>query len=151
MSVKVPNPRKQFQFNIIIPGMNPFLCQEVKTPDIEFDSTEHGDTGFVVKTGGLKKIGTLTITNIHNANLPDLDIFFRNWGRQIMNTAVGGGVPPSVYKRPIIVEEYGNDGITVVNRDTYTGCWPQKINGKDLSRRGSDNTVRNIEFQVDEE
>jgi hypothetical protein len=151
MPPKIANPRKQFQFNVIIPGLNPFLVQDVKTPDVDFDSTEHGDTGFLVKTAGMKKLGTMTITGIHNASAPDLDVFLRVWSRDIMNTTTGGGLPPSNYKKPIIIEEFGNDGITVVNRETYLGCWPQKINGKDLSRRGSDNTTRSIEFQVDEE
>lgn len=149
MPPKIPNPRKQFQFNIIIAGLNPFLVQEVKTPDVDFDSTEHGDTGYLVKTAGIKKISTLTITNIHRADFPE--ILFNMWSRDIMNTTIGGGLPPSMYKKSIIVEEYANDGITVIERTTYLGCWPQKINGKDLSRRGSDNTARTIEFQVDEE
>ena len=148
MPAKIPNPRKQFQFNIIIAGLNPFLVQEVKTPDEDHDVVEHGDTNFDVKTAGKKKISTLTITKIFRADFPEYD--FKNWARDIQNTLTGGGLPPSQYKRAIIVEEYGNDGRTVIDRTTYTGCWPSKINGKDLSRRGSDNTTQSIEFQVDE-
>jgi phage tail-like protein len=149
MPAKIPNPRKQFQFNIIIAGLNPFLVQEVKSPDVDFDVTEHGDTNFDVKTAGRKKLGTITITKIFHAQFPELE--FRNWSRDIQNTMTGGGQPPSQYKRSVIIEEYSNDGRTVIERQTYMGCWPSKINGKDLSRRGSDNTTQAIELQVDEE
>lgn len=146
---KVDNPRKQFQFNIIIPGLNPFLCQDVKTPDAEFDSVEHGDTGFLVKTAGLKKISKLTISKISSAVF--IDDFFKQWHRQIFQSDLGGGDIPSNYKRTIMVEEYSNDGVTVINREVYRGCWPQKINGKDFNRKGSDNTVESVDFEVDQD
>lgn len=149
MSAKIPNPRKQFQFTIILPGLNPFLAQEVKQPDVDFDVQEHGDTNFDVKTAGKKKIGMLTVNKIAPAD--GIDTFFRTWANQIQNTLLGGGALPSNYKRTIMVEEYSNDGVTVLERHIYSGCWPSKINGKDLSRKGSDNTTQSIEFCVDEE
>lgn len=145
----VDNPRKQFQFQIIIPGLNPFLAQEVKMPDADFDSVEHGDTGFLVKTAGLKKIGKLTVNKISPADATDR--YFRNWQSRILNTNIGGGQLPSQYKVPIMVEEFSSDGITVVNRELYRGCWPQKINGKDFKRMGSDNTIEAIEFEIDQD
>lgn len=145
---KVANPRKQFQFNIVILGLNPFLAQEVKSPDIEFDNTEHGDTGFLVKTAGIKKVTALTISKICPAD--SLDSYFRSWQNRILQTDIGGGQLPSQYKVPILIEEYSSDGVTVVDRHLYRGCWPQKINGKDFNRRGSDNTVESIDFSVDQ-
>lgn len=149
MAAKVSNPRKQFQFTIIIPGLDPFLAQEVKTADTEFDVAEHGDTNFLVKTAGIRKIGTLTVSRIQRADR--IDTYFKKWADRIQNTVTGGGQLPSQYKTAVIVEEYSNDGITVIERAIYTGCWPQKINGKELSRKGSENTVESIEFSVDEE
>ena len=60
MPPKVANPRKQFQFGIILPGLDPFLCQKVKSPDLEFEVAEHGDTNFLVKTAGILKVGMVT-------------------------------------------------------------------------------------------
>lgn len=145
----VENPRKQFQFTIIIPGMNPFLAQTVKMADVELDSVEHGDTGFSVKTAGMKKIGKLTVDKISPAEAPD--VYFRNWQKTIMNTNIGGGLLPSLYKKGLMIEEYSADGITVINRTFYRGAWPQKVNGHELNRKGSDNTIESIEFEVDEE
>lgn len=146
---KIANPRKSFQFNIIIPGMNPFLAQEVKTPDGEFDIVEHGDTGHLIKTAGLRKINQLTVNKISTADGPDE--LMQLWQNQIYEFRRGGGAPPSVYKKPILVEQYANDGITVIKRRQYIGCWPQKVNGEDLSRKASENTMNSIEFCVDSE
>jgi hypothetical protein len=145
---KIENPRKQFQFNILIPGLNPFLAQEVDTVDVEFDPVEHGDVGFLVKTAGLKKIGMLKVSKIMQAD--STDTFMNDWALQIFDTRLGGGDLPSNYKKTILVEQYSNDGVTVIERFEYDGCWPQKINGISLSRKGSDNTVQSIEFCVDE-
>ncbi len=149
MPAKIANPRKQFQFTVIIPGLNPFLAQEVKLPDSEIDIVEHGDTNFMVKTGGMKKVGQLTVNKIKPAD--SLDTYMKSWQNRIQNTFTGGGQLPSQYKVSVIVEEFGNDGITVIERHQYLGCWPQKRNGVDLSRKGSDNTTESIEFCVDEE
>ena len=109
MPAKVPNPRKQFQFTIIIPGLNPFLAQEVKLPDVDFDVQEHGDTNFQVKTAGQIKYGTLQVSKIQPAT--GLDVFMENWARRIQNTLTGGGELPSQYKEQAIVEEFSSDGI----------------------------------------
>jgi hypothetical protein len=127
--------------------MNPFLAQEVKTPDGEFDVVEHGDAGYLVKTAGLRKIGNITVNKISPADGPD--ITFDVWHNSILNFVTGGGLPPIGYKKPIIVEQYSNDGISVIKTKMYLGCWPNKINGEDLNRKGSENTMNSIEFCID--
>lgn len=145
---KVSNPRKSFQFGIFITGLDQFLAQEVKSPDSEFDVVEHGDTGFMVKTAGMRKVGSLTVTKIMRSDT--LDSFMWNWHRQILDFATGGGDFPDNYKKHVIVEEYAPDGITVIERREYSGVWPHKINGRDFSRKSSENTVEQIEFCIDE-
>lgn len=148
MPAKVANPRKQFQFNIIIPGLNPFLAQKVKLPDDESDIAEHGDTNFIVKTAGIRKIGSFSVDKIMPSETTDN--YMWNWRRQITNTTTGGGDLPSNYKKTIWIEQYAPDGITVIQRWQATGVWPQKINGIDFDRKSSDNTVETIEFCTDE-
>lgn len=144
---KVNNPRKAFQFTILIPGIAPFLCQTVKTPDNELDSDEHGDTNHKIKTAGMMNYGTLSITKIVDA--VGLDNYIWNWQKRIQNPMTGGGELPSQYKIPVAVEQYAPDGLTVLKRWTYEGCWPKRINGIDFSRVQSGNTVESIEFEVD--
>lgn len=148
MPAKVANPLKQFQFQIFIPGMNPFLAQKVKLPDDESDVTEHGDAGYLVKTPGLAKLGMLTVEKIQSAGV--LDNAISTWRRLIFNYQTSLAALPSAIKRTIVIVQYAPDGISVVNRYMYDGCWPQKVNGIDLDRKGSDNTVETIDFCVDE-
>lgn len=148
MGAKIRNPRKQFQYQVFIPGLNPFLCQKMKTPDMDFDVVTHGDTNFLVKTAGLLNIGKIMMDKISPAD--GLDEFIWNWFKVIQNTKLGGGATPDEYKANIAVEQYANDGITVVKRWIMEGCWPSKVNGIEFDRKASDNTVESIEFEVDE-
>lgn len=146
---KVENPRKGFQFGISLQGMNEFLAQEVKLPDVEYDMVEHGDTNYDVKTAGKKKIGMLQITKIFPSDATDRG--FRDWGNSIQSQVTGGGDLPSQYKRTIVVQQYANDGITVLDQWEFSGCWPNKLNGINFNRRASENTVQEIELCVDME
>ena len=144
---QIDNPRKVFNFSIFVPGLNPFLAQEVTLPDTGLAVTTHGDTNFDVKTGGRLEVGTLMVDKISPATSPDSWVF--QWINTIQNAALGGGALPSLYKRTLRVEEYSNDGFTVLNTHEYQGCWPSKMNGIKLSRVSSDNTMTSVEFQVD--
>lgn len=145
---QIANPRKQFNFTITIAGLNPFLAQEVTIPEQSFDITEHGDTNFLVKTGGIKKFGKIIISKISRATGPDN--WLNNWMTEVQDTAFGGGLLPSVYKRNVVIEQFSNDGVTVINRWSCFGCWPSKRDGVDLKRTGSDNTLEKFELEVDE-
>ncbi len=145
---QIPNPRKTFNFSIAVAGLNPFLAQEVDIPDFDIDVTEHGDTNHDIKTGGRAKFGTLKIKKISSATGPDNWIW--NWMLQVQNVFTGGGDLPSNYKRTVVVEQFLNDGVTVINSWVFYGSWPSKINGVSFKRTGSDNTMEDIELQVDE-
>ena len=144
----IANPRKQFQFNIIVPGLNPFLAQKVSAPDVEFDIVEHGDTNHLIKTAGLKKVGQITIEKIFSAL--EIDTFMANWQNLIGNFRTGGGAIPDVYKKDIVIQQLGPDRITVLGSWLCTGCWPQKRNGVEFDRKASENTTETIEFCVDQ-
>ena len=144
---QIENPRKQFNFSIAVPGLNPFLAQKVNTPDSDIEQVSHGDTNHDIKTGGRIKIGNLMIEKISPATQGDT--WFWDWMKAVQNTRLGGGALPSLYKRTLEVVEFSTDGVTVLNRHTYEGCWPTKLNGVELSRLGSDNTLQSVEFSVD--
>lgn len=145
---KVNNPVKSFQFNILIPGINPFTCQKVKSPDIEFDVAEHGDTNFLVKTAGIQKISSVIVEKIQDAI--GVDIAIKAWQLTIGNTKTGGGLPPVAYKKNIVIQQLGQDGFSVIRTWICEGAWPQKRNGIDFDRKSSENTMESIEFQTDE-
>lgn len=144
---KVANPRKQFQFSIQIPGLYPFLAQKVTTPETDLDVVEHGDTNYIVKTAGIVKYGTLHVEKISSANGPDN--FIWAWIKSIQDEYAGGGDIPDNYKKVAEIYQYATNGITIINTWQWEGVWPHKINGIELSRVQSDNTIENIEFCVD--
>lgn len=144
----VPNPRKNFNFSISIAGLNPFLAQEVDLPNHDVDVVEHGDTNYVVKTGGQAKFDNLKVKKISDATGPDNWVW--DWQKQIQDVFAGGGDLPSNYKRTIIVEQFAPDGLTVINTWVYYGAWPNKINNSTFKRIGSENTMEEIEFCVDQ-
>lgn len=144
----IANPRKQFQFSISAPGLNPFLAQKVVVPEESIDVVEHGDTNYDVKTGGRRKIGKLLIDKISTAIGPDN--WVEDWMSEVQNTFLGGGMLPSIYKRTLTIDQYSNDGVTIINTWVCYGCWPSKRNGVDLDRKGSDNTMESIEIEVDQ-
>lgn len=145
----VANPRKQYRFSIqITPDpINPFLFQKVTAPDIEIEEVSHGDTNFDIKTGGRIKVGKLVCEKLMPSR--QADNYISSWMDGVANATIGGGVPPEVYKKTIIVTELAEDGFTVVNTNTYFGVWPSKKNGQTFDRMSSDNTIEAIEFSVD--
>lgn len=144
---QIENPRKQFNFSIFVPGLNPFLAQKVTLPDVETEDVEHGDTNYLVKTAGILKVGKLKIDKISSATAPDSWVW--QWINLTQNALLGGGALPIIYKRTIVVQEYSNDGITVLNTHTYQGAYVAKKNGIELSRKDSDNTLTSLEINVD--
>ena len=144
---QVQDPLKQFQFGIIAAGLDPYLVQECNLPDFELDVVTHGDVNYDVKTAGRAKVGTVTMTNLRSASRN------RNWLNvwllSIQNIALGGGLPPTGYKRVFNVVQYSFDNFTITDDWLLEGVWPSKINGQEFRRTASDNSIDTIEFQVD--
>ncbi len=145
---QIPNPRKGFNFSVSAPGLNPFLAQEVDIPDRDNDVVEHGDTNHLVKTAGLVKPGTFKIKKIATATAADNWIW--DWMFQVQDEFTGGGDLPSNYVRTITVEQFSNDGVTVINTWVLYGAWPSKVSGVNFKRTSSDNTAEEIEFQLEQ-
>jgi hypothetical protein len=153
MPAKIANPQKKFKFRILVSditgaAINQFLCQKVGRPEEEIDQVPHGDTNFDVKTAGRKKIGNLTIDKLVAADSPDYTVGV--YLDTIQNTLLGGGVIPQLYKKVIVVQKLGTDGISIIQSWTYDGCWLCKINGVEYERMSSDNVIESLEFSVDE-
>jgi hypothetical protein len=93
-------------------------------------------------------VGTIRVSKISPADASDT--WLADWMREVQDVMVGGGLLPSQYKRSIYVEHYAPDNVTVINTYAFYGCWPSKINGVELSRVDSNNTMEDIEFCVDQ-
>lgn len=145
----VSNPHKKFQFGIFLFGMNQFLAQKVTLPDREVAQTKHGEGNTTVKTGGMLELGNLVIEKLMTASIPDKLMW--SWIRLVQDEFTGGGAPPDVYKKACQVQHLSNNGSGVLATYNYVGVWPTKINGIELDRLSSENTIQSIEFSVDKE
>jgi hypothetical protein len=145
---QIQNPRKKFNFQIYIPGLNPFLAQNVTLPDIGTEVDEHGDANYKVKTPGMSVVGTCKVEKISIATGSDNWIW--EWVRQCQDAITQGfTLLPSQVKRTIRVDQLSVDGITVLNTWELIDAYPSNINGVQLSRVESGNTMEDIDFQVD--
>jgi hypothetical protein len=145
----IANPHKKFQYSIFLFGMNPFLAQKVTTADREYDIVEHGEGNHLIKTAGMVKLGTVNMEKLSSTRANELLIY--NWAIQVQDEITGGGGIPAQYKRNFIVQKNDATGFLPIGQWEYIGGWPCKINGQELDRVSSDNTIETIEFCIDKE
>lgn len=148
MPAKVKNPRKKFNFRIsfVKHPMNAFLAQKVTLPDIEIEEVAHGDVNRDVKTAGRVSVGTLTVEKLMTTSGPDN--WLHDWLFSCQDLINGGGLTPDQYKETVLVEELAEDAFTVINTTICDEVWPKKVNGLELDRMSSENTLESIEFSV---
>lgn len=145
----VSNPRKQFNFTVqIAPSpINPFLAQKVTIPEISVDVAAHGDTNHDINTGGRVKYGKVQIEKISTTS--GADNYFFDWLYSVQDPIIGGGQVPDQYKRVVTISELAEDGVSILNTWVCIGAFPNKINGTELNRLSSDNTIESVELTVD--
>ena len=144
----VSNPRKSFNFSLTFVGVpiEPFLFQEADLPDRDIDVVEHGDTNHDIKTGGRNKVGNVTLSKLLRTTRTAESLYFWSWMDMIQNPFIGGGLTPNAYYRTLLLEEFAEDGMTVINRWEIYEAWPFKINGQNHKRQSSDNTIEKVEL-----
>jgi len=147
---QISNPRKNFNFSIQIAPLpiDPFLAQKVTIPEVSLDVVEHGDRNFDVKTAGRAKVGMIMMEKISTTSGADNYIF--DWLFSCQDMILGGGLIPPAYKRVLTITELAEDGTSILNTWICTGVWPNKINGTELNRQDSANTIESVEFCVDQ-
>jgi hypothetical protein len=91
----------------------------------------------------------ITVEKLMPNSLPDNLMW--GWINLVQNEFTGGGTIPDVYKKACQIQKLGTDLLTPTNTWNYTGVWPSKINGIELDRVSSENTIETIEFCVDKE
>lgn len=146
---QVNDPKKSFQFNILVAGLNTYEAQKVNLPDWELDVVEHGDVNHDIKTAGKVKFGDLVVEKLRpvTSGYPN---WVWDWILSIQNASLGGGLNPSAYKRTVIITQLGYDGFTVTDIWECSGVFPKKINGMEFNRGGtSENSIETIDFSVD--
>lgn len=148
MGAKVKNPRKKFLWSITFPKhpLNPYLFQTCTLPDIEIDQVAHGDVNRDVKTAGRVTVGNLVCEKLMTTD--GSDTWLHDWLYSCQDMIIGGGLVPSQYWEPCELTELAEDAVSVLNIWHLEEVWPCKVNGLDLDRMASENTIETIEFSV---
>lgn len=148
MAAKVKNPRKKFLWEILFikHPVNAYLFQSVTLPEISIEQVSHGDINRDVKTGGRVSVGNLTARKLETTY--GSDTWMWDWIMSVQDLLLGGGLVPNQYWETCTVNELAEDGVSILNSWVCTEVWPCKINGQELDRMSSDNTLEEIEFSV---
>ena len=148
MGAKIKNPRKTFLFQIIFTKhpINAYLFQKATIPEASVEEVEHGDVNRSVKTAGRVSVGTLTVSKLETTS--GSDTWLWDWLMSVQDMLLGGGLTPSQYWETVQINELAEDGVSILNSWICEEVWPTRLNGQDLDRMSSDNTIEEIEFSV---
>lgn len=148
MGAKIKNPRKTFLFQIIFTKhpINAYLFQKATIPEVSVEEVEHGDVNRSVKTAGRVSVGTLTVSKLETTS--GSDTWLWDWLMSVQDMLLGGGLTPSQYWETVQINELAEDGVSILNSWICEEVWPIRLNGQDLDRMSSDNTIEEIEFSV---
>lgn len=148
MGAKIKNPRKTFLFQIIFikHPINAYLFQKATIPEVSVEEVEHGDVNRSVKTAGRVSVGTLTVSKLETTS--GSDTWLWDWLMSVQDMLLGGGLTPSQYWETVQINELAEDGVSILNSWICEEVWPTRLNGQDLDRMSSDNTIEEIEFSV---
>lgn len=148
MGAKIKNPRKIFLFQIIFTKhpINAYLFQKATIPEVSVEEVEHGDVNRSVKTAGRVSVGTLTVSKLETTS--GSDTWLWDWLMSVQDMLLGGGLTPSQYWETVQINELAEDGVSILNSWICEEVWPTRLNGQDLDRMSSDNTIEEIEFSV---
>ncbi|WP_400229929.1 phage tail protein [Methanobrevibacter smithii] len=148
MGAKIKNPRKTFLFQIIFTKhpINAYLFQKATIPEVSVEEVEHGDVNRSVKTAGRVSVGTLTVSKLETTS--GSDTWLWDWLMSVQDMLLGGGLTPSQYWETVQINELAEDGVSILNSWICEEVWPTRLNGQDLDRMSSDNTIEEIEFSV---
>lgn len=148
MGAKIKNPRKRFlwQVTFVHHPINSYLFQKVHIPEMNIDVVAHGDVNRDVKTGGRVHFGNLTCEKLETTS--GSDTWLWDWMSSIQDAILDGGLVPPQYWETIKIDELAEDGKSVINTWIIDEAWPCKLNGQELDRKSSENTLESIDFAV---
>lgn len=141
------NALKVFGFALEINGVNQFLFQDVKIPDVEIGAVEHGGPNFNIKTAGGVAVTDAELQKIKPA--PEGDSWAWDWLTQAQDMMAGTGGLAEDYKRNVIFKELAPNG-TTINSWLWEGCWVRKIATSNYKRGNqNENTIETVTMSVD--
>ncbi len=141
------NARKVFNFAIEIDGIDQFLIQEVKKPEVEVGAVSHGATNYDVKTAGGVAVADAELQKIKPA--PQSDTWAWDWLNKAQDMNTGTGALAEDYKKDIVFKELAPNG-TTLNAWLWEGAWVRKCSENNHKRGNqNDNIIETVTISVD--
>jgi T4-like virus tail tube protein gp19 len=140
------NATKVFNFAIEINGIDQFLIQDVKVPEVEIGAVEHGASNYNVKTAGGVATSDAELQKIVPA--PGGDRWAWDWlmKAQDPNNETGGLTED--YYKDIVFKELSPSGATL-NSDLWIGSWVRKVSKSNYKRGKQDeNVIQTVTISV---
>lgn len=139
--------QKVFNFAIEIEGIDQFLIQDVKEPEVEIGAVEHGATNYNVKTAGGIAVSDAELQKIIPAATGDKWAW--DWMSTAQNALTGTGGLPIQYKKDIVFKVLSPQGNTI-EAYLWEGAWVRK-SAKSNRKRGnqSENVIETVTISVD--
>lgn len=141
----VANSAKVFNFAIEIDGIDVFLIQEVKMPEVEIGAVEHGATNYNIKTAGARATSDAELKKIKPVNTLDNSAW--SWLTAAQDDETGTG--SLGYKVNIIFKELSPTG-AILNAYMWIGAWCRKVSTSDF-KRGNQNeaVIETVTISID--
>lgn len=141
------NARKVFNFAIEIDGIDQFLIQDVKKPEVEVGAVNHGATNYDIKTAGGVAVSDAELQKIKPA--PESDSWAWKWLNDAQNMNTGTGKLAENYKKDVVFKELGPNG-TTLNAWLWVGCWVRKATDSNYKRGNqNENVIETVTLSVD--
>jgi len=141
------NPRKMYRFAVECDGLETAYVQKVKHSKIEVKSAKHGDGPFAINTASRIDFSQLEFETLKPAE--SSGVWWKDWLALIVNLRNGAMGTPDMYKKILSIVEYASDGITIIDRTEYLGCYPADIDVADMDKLGEGNQIDKIKINVD--
>lgn len=112
--------QKVFNFAIEIDGIDQFLIQDVKEPEIEIGAVEHGASNYNVKTAGGVAVSDAELQKVIPATTGDKWAW--NWMRTAQDPVSGTGGLSNQYKKDVVFKVLSPQGATI-EAYLWEGAW----------------------------
>lgn len=139
--------QKVFSFAIEIAGVDQFLIQDVKEPEVEVGAVEHGATNYNVKTAGGVAVSDAELQKIIPTTIGDRWAW--DWMQSAQNPHTGTGGLPSQYKKDVVFKVLNPLGVAI-EAYLWEGAWVRK-SAKSNRKRGNqnENVIETVTMSVD--
>lgn len=139
--------RKVFNFAVEIDGVDQFLIQDAKKPEVEIGAVLHGASNHDEKTAGGVAVSDAEFQKVKPADSGDSWAW--DWLNDAQDMNAGSGKLPVDYQKDIVFKELAPTG-AVLNAWLWENAWVRKATDSNYKRGNkNENTLETVIISVD--